>query len=283
MRKLITVLLTAILTASLSALPCLAEVSVQKENEEPKETTAETSTKLTSFDGGPMVEYRGEGFKIQFDTGETKAPFLDSDKREVIDIVSRAEQGRMSEDENKLLTEIANANGEPDLASARIYPIHFEGNIKLDRNIRVIFYLPDNALDGGYDFDLFRIRDDGTVEYLKDAELDCFADGSVGYIRHISFKIREFSTSTFFTAKKGLDLSRFLNGSNAEEYKTDMTAITSETTRETRASDSTSPAVPPVESRPEDGGYTLLTVVLAAAGGVVLGSLVTLVIMKRKK
>lgn len=283
MRKLITVLITAILTASLSALPCLAEVSVQKENEEPNETTAETSTQLTSFDGGPMVEYRGEDFKIQFDTGETQAPFLDSDKREVIDIVSRAEQGRMSEDENRLLTEIANANGEPDLASARIYPIHFEGNIRLDRNIRVIFYLPDNALDGGYDLNLFRIRDDGTVEYLKDAELDYFADGSVGYIRHISFKIREFSTSTFFTAKKGLDLSRFLNGSNAEEYQTDMTAITSETTRETRASDSTSPAVPPVESRPEDGGYTLLTVVLAAAGGVVLGSLVTFVIMKRKK
>ena len=86
MRKLITVLLTAILTASLSALPCLAEVSVQKENEEPKETTAETSTKLTSFDGGPMVEYRGEDFKIQFDTGETKAPFLDSDKRESPDL-----------------------------------------------------------------------------------------------------------------------------------------------------------------------------------------------------
>jgi len=231
-----------------------------------------------------MVEYRGEGFKIEFDTGETKAPFLDSDKREVIDIVSRAEQGRMSEDENKLLTEIANANGEPDLASARIYPIHFEGNIKLDRNIRVFFYLTDNALDGGYDIGLFRIRDDGTVEYLKDAELDCFGDASIGgYIRHISFKIREFSTSTFFTAKKGLDLSRFLNGSNAEEYKTDMTAITSETTRETRASDSTSPAVPPVGSKPEDGGYTLLTVVLAAAGGVVLGSLVTFAIMKRKK
>jgi len=283
MRKLITVLLTAMLVASLLALPCSAKTSKRKEPKKPKKTTATTSARLTSPDGGPMVEYKGDGFRIQFDIGETKAPFLDGDKREVIKIVSSVQPGRMSEEENKMFTDIARANGMPDLASARIYPIHFEGHIKLDRNIRVHIDIPYGELDGGYDVNLFCIKEDGTVEYLKDAELEVFANGNTGYIERIAFITNEFSTSTYFTARKECDLSKYLDEGSVEASKAEMTTATT-TAQVTTMTDGTSSDVTTVEDKPSGGGSIPMAAVVAAAlGGVAIGVFATVAIMKRKK
>ena len=235
---------------------------------------------LTSPDGGPMVEYKGKGFKIEFDTGETKAPFLSSDKREVIKIVSSVEPGRMSDEENKMFTDIARSNGEPDLASARIYPIYFEGHIKLDRNIRVTIDIPEQTLDGGYDLNLFHIKDDGTVEYLKDACLE-YSTSADGYISRIIFETSEFST--FFTAKKGLDLSKYLDKSSVEESKTEMTTATTASAA-TTVTDSTSSSVTTAGDEPSGGNsIPVAAVVGAALGGLAIGALAAVAIVKRKK
>ncbi|WP_028508954.1 hypothetical protein [Ruminococcus sp. NK3A76] len=84
-----------------------------------------------------------------FDTGETKAPFLAGDMKDVIRIVRTAKPGYMSEDEEKLFKQMAEKNGESDLVHVRIYPVYFDGHIKLDRNIRVRIDIPVGALDGG--------------------------------------------------------------------------------------------------------------------------------------
>ena len=280
MRKLMTILLTAILAVSLLALPCSAKTNKRKK---PKNTTTATSGRLTSPDGGPMVEYKGEGFKIQFDIGETKAPFLDGDKREVIKIVSSMQRGRMSNEEKMIFTDIAHANGMPDLASARIYPIHFEGHIKLDRNIRLRIDIPYGELDGGYDMNLYRIKEDGTVEYLKNADFEVCADASTGYVSQIAFITNEFSTSTYFTARKEFDLSKYLDESSIEASKAEMTTTTVKSTT-TTMTESASSADSTAEDKTSYSGYIPAPMVLAAAGGgVLIGVLVTIAIMKRKK
>lgn len=282
MRKLMTILLTAILAVSLLALPCSAKTNKRKK---PKKTTATTSQRLTSPDGGPMVEYKGEGFKIQFDIGETKAPFLEGDKREVIKIVSNMKRGHMSEEAHKMFTDIARANGMPDLESARIYPIYLEGHIKLDRHIRLHIDIPEGALDGGYDINLYRIKEDGTVEYLKNCDLEVFANGKTGYIERIAFITDEFSTSTYFTARKSFDLSKYLDESSIEASKEEMTTVAIKPKATTTAmADSTSSDVTAVEDGPSEGGSIPMPVVLGAAGGgVVICALVAFVLMKSKK
>ena len=282
MRKLMTILLTAILAVSLLALPCSAKTNKRKK---PKKTTATTSQRLTSPDGGPMVEYKGEGFKIQFDIGETKAPFLDGDKREVIKIVSNMKRGHMSEEAHKMFTDIARANGMPDLESARIYPIYLEGHIKLDRHIRLHIDIPEGALDGGYDINLYRIKEDGTVEYLKNCDLEICANGKTGYIERIAFITDEFSTSTYFTARKSFDLSKYLDESSIEASKEEMTTVAIKPKATTTAmADSTSSDVTAVEDGPSEGGSIPMPVVLGAAGGgVVICALVAFVLMKSKK
>ena len=282
MRKLMTILLTAILAVSLLALPCSAKTNKRKK---PKKTTATTSQRLTSPDGGPLVEYKGEGFKIQFDLGETKAPFLEGDKREVIKIMSGVKPGHMSEEAQKMLTDIAKANGFSDLASARIYPIYLEGHIKLDRHIRLHIDIPEGALDGGYDINLYRIKEDGTVEYLKNCDLEICANGKTGYIERISFITDEFSTSTYFTARKSFDLSKYLDESSIEASKEEMTTAAIKPKATTTAmADSTSSDVTAVEDEPSEGGSIPMPVVLGAAGGgVVICALVAFVLMKSKK
>ena len=275
MKKVISFLLTAALAAGITALPCSAEGPAQ--TQAPKQDDLDDMVLTEPVGGGPLVEYEGEGYKIEFDTGETKAPFLSSDKKAIIKIVSTVKPGHMSKDEEKMFTEMAEKNGEPDLMSARIYPIYFDGHIKLDRNIRVNVDIPVGALDGGYDLNFYHIKDDGTIEYLKDAELET-ANYPDGYISRIKFKTNEFST--FFTAKKDLDLSDYLDKSSAEELKAEMTSTTVTTAADT-ANTSTSDTT--ADNKPLDGDFTPMAVVFAAAGGgMLLGILATVVIMKKK-
>ena len=186
----------------------------------------------------------------------------------------------MSKEENQMFTDIARANGEPDLASARIYPIYFEGHIKLDRHIRVSIDIPENSLDGGYDLNLYHIKDDGTIEYLKDAYLK-YSAGEDGYIFRITFETDEFST--FFTAKKGLDLSKYLDESSIEASKAEMTTATTASAA-TTMTDSTSSAVTTAGDEPSGGNSIPVAAVFAGVlGGVAIGALAAVAIMKRKK
>ena len=281
MKKLITFILTTILAASLLALPCSAEETEPKETKKPPVSIPDVLTE--PFGGGPMIQFQGDGYKIEFDTGETKAPFLTSDKRAVIEIVHSVEPGRASEKEKKMFADIAAKNGERDAATARIYPLYFEGHIKLDRNIRVSIDLPAEALDGGYDLEMFHIKDDGTVEYLKDADLQYTTapDGSIG---RITFKTKEFST--FFTAKKGLDLSDYLDKSSAEALKSATTTNTTTTTVATTTTPETTSSVDTTaENKSSDSNITTIALVSAAAGGggVLIGVLIAIVILKKKK
>ena len=143
--------------------------------------------------------------------------------------------------------------------------------------------LPAEALDGGYDLEMFHIKDDGTVEYLKDADLQYTTapDGSIG---RITFKTKEFST--FFTAKKGLDLSDYLDKSSAEALKSATTTNTTTTTVATTTTpETTSSADTTAENKSSDSNITTIALVSAAAGGggVLIGVLIAIVILKKKK
>ena len=251
--------------------------SKPKQTQPPEQDGLDDMVLTEPVGGGPLVEYEGEGFKIMFDTGETKAPFLNSDKKDIIKIVSTVKPGYMSEDEEKLFKEMAETNGEQDLPHARIYPIYFDGHIKLDRNIRVSIDIPEGALDGGYDLNFYHIKDDGTIEYLKDAELET-ANYPDGYISRVTFKTNEFSS--FITAKKDLDLGKFLDESSAEALKADMTTTTFSYTKK---SDTSASDVTTASNKPSDGDFTPMAVVFAAAGGgLLIGILAAVVIMKKK-
>ncbi|MCR5816543.1 MAG: hypothetical protein K6F91_06660 [Ruminococcus sp.] len=259
--------------------------SKPKQTEAPKQDDADDEVLTQPVDGGPLVEYKGEGFKIEFDTGETKAPFLNSDKKEVINIVSSVKPGHMSKKEKNLFTEMAKANGASDLAQARIYPLYFEGHIKLDRNIRVSIDIPEGDLEGGYDLNIYHIKEDGTIEYLKDAELTV-TNYPGAYIRCLTFKTKEFST--FFTARKDFDLSEFLDAKSAEEFKAEMTATTVVTTIRygTDASSAASSDVTTTESKQGDGDFTPMAIVFALIAGaatMLLAVIVVVVKIRKKK
>ena len=121
MKKLISFLLTALLTASIAALPCSAKEPAQ--TQEPKHDDLDDMVMTEPGNGGPLVEY---------------------------------------------------------------------------------------------DLNLYHIKDDGTIEYLKDAYLET-ANYPDGYICSITFKTSEFST--FFTAKKDLDISSFLDEGSAQALR----------------------------------------------------------------
>lgn len=127
-----------------------------------------------------------------------------------------------------------------------------------------------------YDLNLYHIKDDGTIEYLKDADLET-ANYPDGYICSITFKTSEFST--FFTAKKDLDISSFLDEGSAQELKDETTTTAASMTKAADASSD----VTANDNKPSDGDFTPMAVIFAAAGGgLLLGILATVVIMKMK-
>ena len=172
--------------------------------------------------GDPLAEDHvdDENFSIVF-LNDNKGNQPDSEiKQKIIDIVKTAEPGRMADGEEQMLDALALANGIEDLNEGRIFPLYFEGHIKLDTPIRVTVKIKDNTLEGGCDFYMYHIKESGGVEYLKDADVQYFTYDS-GYVESISFVTSEFST--FFTSKNLLTLE-----DDTSESKTDEEPLSEE-------------------------------------------------------